>query len=244
MHGPRDNSCDNINEYKRGTKNDNINEENISDESITAKTVNTGKVDFADRSKENNSYKPYAIIGIVILTLVICAVFAIKKKHKNNYLFVAFVAAVAILTVIFTDFRSAESYYSQSETTKDNTIGTVSMSIRCDILNGKATSEYIPADGCILEMTEFDIAEGETAYDILIEAAKKYGISVEHKGGSDIVYISGINYLYELDYGDLSGWVYKVNNELPSVGCAGYKLKDSDVIEWCYTLDLGNDCID
>ncbi|MCR5332221.1 MAG: DUF4430 domain-containing protein [Lachnospiraceae bacterium] len=117
------------------------------------------------------------------------------------------------------------------------------MSIRCDILNGVADSDHIPADGCILDTTEFDLNEGETVYDILIEAAKKYSISVDHKGGSEIVYISGINYLYELDYGDLSGWVYKVNGELPSVGCAGYKLTDGDKIEWCYTLDLGNDSL-
>ena len=102
----------------------------------------------------------------------------------------------------------------------------------------------MPDDGYILKETEFEIDEGQTVYDILIEAARQYGISVDHKGGSDIVYISGINYLYELDYGDLSGWVYKVNGQLPSVGCAGYKLSDGDVIEWCYTLDLGNDSLD
>ena len=115
------------------------------------------------------------------------------------------------------------------------------MSISCSILNGRKTASHIPDDGVILKTTEFDISEGDTAYDILLEGARKFGISVEHEGSSDMAYISGINYLYEHDFGDLSGWVYKVNGELPSVGCAGYVLKNGDQIEWCYTLDLGND---
>ena len=114
-------------------------------------------------------------------------------------------------------------------------------SISCDIIKDKKKDEHIPEDGWILKKSSFDISEGETAYDILLEAAKKNNIRVEHEGSSEMVYISGINYLYEHDFGDLSGWVYKVNGELPSVGCGGYVLKDGDVIEWCYTLDLGND---
>ena len=147
------------------------------------------------------------------------------------------------MIIIFTDFSKPEDYYGQS-TEKENAVGTVTMSIRCDILKGKEPNAHIPKDYCILDTTEFKLLEGESVYDILLEAAKEYSISVEHEGGSDIIYISGINYLYENDYGDLSGWVYKVNGVLPSVGCGGYKLEDGDVIEWCYTLDLGNDVTD
>ncbi|MCR5769523.1 MAG: DUF4430 domain-containing protein [Lachnospiraceae bacterium] len=196
------------------------------------------------KEKRSGTYKIYAIAAILTISAGICTVFAIKKKHRKNYIFVAIVAAIAILTVAFTDIRSAESYYSTESVPKDEAEGKVRMSIKCDILQGMTDSEYVPDDGYILKETEFEINEGQTVYDILIEAARQYGISVDHKGGSDIVYISGINYLYELDYGDLSGWVYKVNGQLPSVGCAGYKLSDGDVIEWCYTLDLGNDSLD
>ena len=196
------------------------------------------------KEKRPGTYKIYAIAAILALSAAVCAVFAIKKKHRKNYIFVAIVAAIAILTVAFTDIRSAESYYGTESVPKDEAVGKVRMSIKCDILQGMTDSEYVPDDGYILKETEFEINEGQTVYDILIEAARQYGISVDHKGGSDIVYISGINYLYELDYGDLSGWVYKVNGQLPSVGCAGYKLSDGDVIEWCYTLDLGNDSLD
>ena len=226
------------------------NPENIS-------TENKNETDFesyTDTSKPENAliseksektgfgYKTYVIFGLLGIAVLACVILALLKKHYKNFIFVGILALVGILFVIFTDFSSPESYYSETEN-KENVIGTVTMSISCDILVGQYTDEHIPKDGCILATSEFEISEGDSAYDILLEGAKKYGISVEHEGSSDMAYISGINYLYEQEYGDLSGWVYKVNGELPSVGCAGYKLKDKDVIEWCYTLDLGNDSL-
>ncbi len=189
---------------------------------------------------KDSGYKVYAIIGIAVFCACLCLVFFIKKKHWKNYLFAGCLGIAGILIVLFTDFSSPENYYGKTAN-KTDVIGTVTMSIRCDILKGKELNEHIPKDYCILDTTEFDVEEGETAYDILVEGAKKYSINIDHKGSSEIVYISGINYLYENDFGDLSGWVYKVNGVLPSVGCGGYKLEPGDRIEWCYTLDLGND---
>ena len=200
----------------------------------------------ADNDKKNDNkgsgsgYKPIVIAVLAGICLLVCGILFALKKHWKNYLFVGIVGIIGILLIVFTDFSKPEDYYGKS-TEKTDIIGTVTMSIRCDILKGKELNEHIPKDYCILDTTEFDLESKETVYDILLEAAKKYGISVEHEGGSDIIYISGINYLYENDYGDLSGWVYKVNGVLPSVGCGGYELKDGDIIEWCYTLDLGND---
>ena len=90
----------------------------------------------------------------------------------------------------------------------------------------------------ILDTTSFDIAEGETVYDILTQAARKYNIQMQADAGG---YISGIGYLYEYDYGDLSGWIYHVNDDTPFMMCSEYKLSDGDKIEWLYTCDLGND---
>ena len=191
---------------------------------------------------DKSGYKPFAMLIIAGVCLVACFVLLLLKKHWKNFLFVGIVGIAGILIVIFTDFSSPENYYG-TQTEKNNAVGTVTMSIRCDILEGKEINEHIPKDYCILADTQFNLEDGETAYDILLEAAKQFGISVEHEGSSDIIYISGINYLYENDYGDLSGWVYKVNGTLPSIGCGGYKLSPGDVIEWCYTLDLGNDAV-
>jgi hypothetical protein len=54
-----------------------------------------------------------------------------------------------------------------------------------------------------------------------------------------MAYIVGINGIYEMDHGDLSGWIYTVNGESVSVGCSDCELKDGDVIAWEYTLELG-----
>ena len=148
------------------------------------------------------------------------------------------------LTVTFvsvTNFVSPNDYYNGEDKHKDDIIGYVSMTIRCDTIVGKSESEYIPRDGIILDITEFEIEDGDSVYDILIEAARKYNIRVENNGSADMVYISGINYLYEFDFGDLSGWVYHVNGIAPSVGCGEYVLSDGDTIEWLYTCNLGND---
>lgn len=215
--------------------------ENDKDENIS----NSDNTDNNAGNSESGGtgYKPKAIAVLIGVCLVVCGILFALKKHWKNYLFVGLVAVAGVLVIIFTDFSKPEDYYGQS-TEKGNAVGTVTMSIRCDILKGKEPNAHIPKDYCILDTTEFNLLEGESVYDILLEAAKEYSISVEHEGGSDIIYISGINYLYENDYGDLSGWVYKVNGVLPSVGCGGYKLEDGDVIEWCYTLDLGNDVTD
>ena len=67
---------------------------------------------------------------------------------------------------------------------------------------------------------------------------QKEGIPFEHNSS---YYISGIDNLYEFQFGDLSGWMYLVNGETPSVGCGEYKLSDGDTVQWLYTCDIGND---
>ena len=228
----------------KSASNDGNNINNNNKDSKNGTDLDSG---YADNSSDKNAgknsgYKTYAIIILLGVCLAVSILLFLLKKHWKNYLFVGLVGLAGVLIIIFTDFSSPEKYYGQ-ETVKSNAVGTVTMSITCDILKDKEKNEHIPEDYVVLKTTEFDLENGETVYDILLEAAKKYNISVEHEGSSDIVYISGINYLYENDYGDLSGWVYKVNGVLPSVGCGGYELKDGDIIEWCYTLDLGNDSL-
>ena len=223
------NNGDKSDTYNNGFNSDSSNKNDVIDKTPNDNNVSSG-----------SGYKPIAIAILAGVCLLICGILFALKKHWKNYLFVGIVGIIGVLIIILTDFSKPEDYYGKA-TDKENTVGTVTMSIRCDILKDKERNEHIPEDYCILDTTEFKISENESVYDILLEAAKEYSISVEHEGGSDIVYISGINYLYENDYGDLSGWVYKVNGVLPSVGCGGYKLKDGDIIEWCYTLDLGND---
>lgn len=187
-------------------------------------------------------YKPWVCLIVLVLSAAGgLFLFIIRKRHIKNYIVLLIATAAVLVIVCLTDFQSADNYYNGEAIEKDNTIGSVKMTIRCDTVVGKSDSEFIPSDGVILELTEFEIEEGDTVYDILVEAAQKYGIQLENNGSAEMVYIAGINYLYELDFGDLSGWVYHVNGSAQSVGCGQYKLSDGDTVEWLYSCELGND---
>lgn len=206
-----------------------------------------GTEDTADGAADDGSnavggYKLWAFLGISAFSAVTAVLLVIfKKAHKKNIAVLLAVTAVAVCTVIFTDIKSAEDYYSSQEGSKENIVGTVTLSIRCDTVVGKSDSEYIPADGVILKTSEFDIDSDDTVYDIMTEAVRKYGLHMESSGTDGMIYICGINYLYEFDYGDLSGWTYHINGKEMSVGCDSYILSDGDEIEWQYTCELGQD---
>lgn len=204
-----------------------------------AVTSVTERTDIVVSNPQSAGYKPIAYCVIAGLVVIACVIlFALGKKRISNFVAVIIIAAAAVAFVFFTDFRSSEEYYSGTAAVKENVIGTVSMTIRCDTVIGKSDADHIPADGIILDTTEFPIAEGDTVYDILTEAAKQYNIQLQTNAGS---YIAGIGYLYEYDFGDLSGWIYHVNGDSPFVMCSDYTLKDGDRIEWLYTCELGND---
>lgn len=195
-------------------------------------------------NRTNGSAKPAVIIVIIGSAAVISLIiFILGKRSPKNFLFIALVAGAAVIVVLLTDIHSADEYYSGGKKDKDCVAGTVTMEIRCDTIAGKA--EHIPADGVILPPTAFDFEAGETVFDILTEAAQTYGIQLENRGSAGgahgMVYIAGINYIYEYDFGDLSGWVYHVNGITPSRGCGEYELSDGDRIEWLYTCEIGHD---
>lgn len=192
--------------------------------------------------EEKVSYKVWVSLAIAGVAGIGCLIlFFLKKRNKKNFIAIGIGAVILILFVGVTDFQSKNQYYDKTVTVKKEVVGTVSLTIRCDTVVGKKDSEYIPEDGVILETTEFEIEEQDTVYDILTEAAKQYEIQVENTGTNGMVYIAGIHYLYEFDFGDLSGWMYRVNGKTPSVGCHEYVLSNGDCIEWLYTCELGKD---
>ena len=214
--------------------------------SAAAPTTSTISAAAGTTDDSHGGYKGKAIAVTVGAASVLSLItFAAGKRNYKNFIAIGAVSAGAAVFILVTDFQSTDNYYTGEKKHKANAIGTVTMTIRCDTVADRLNSEFIPDDGIILDVTEFDIEEGETAYDILIEAARAYHIQVENKGSAGsahgMVYIAGINYLYEMDFGDLSGWVYHVNGITPSRGCGEYVLSDGDRIEWLYTCELGHD---
>ncbi|MDI4645911.1 DUF4430 domain-containing protein [Cohnella hashimotonis] len=103
--------------------------------------------------------------------------------------------------------------------------------------------ELVPDDGVIFSKREVTFYEGESVFNVLQREMKKNKIHMEFENTPvyNSAYIEGINNLYEFDCGELSGWMYKVNEWFPNYGSSRYKLKQGDVIEWVYTCDLGRD---
>ena len=220
--------------------------EAVSSKEIQTESEQTKEVKGKTQKAEDNEkacrsgYKPWACLVIVLLVLAAAAVlYFLKKRNIKNFIVVGIAAAVAILIVLLTNFQSADTFYGTTDC--GGSVGAVTLEIRCDTAVGKLDSEYIPKDGCILKETKFDLKKGDTVYDVLIKAAKEYGIQTDISGGRELAYVKGINYLYEFDCGDLSGWMYLVNGVSPSVGCGEYTLSDGDKVEWLYTCNLGED---
>ena len=185
------------------------------------------------------AYKFWAIGGVLLAAAAACTVLILlKKRNYKNFIFIALIALALIAVVIFTNFESAEGY---RENVEEHTGSAVKVTVRCDTVAGEKDEKYTPKNGVILEETAVGIDEGDTVYDVLLYLSKKYGLSFEVTGAGELTYVRGINYLYEFDFGDLSGWVYRVNGETPSGGCAACKLKNGDTVAWLYTKDLGND---
>ena len=189
--------------------------------------------------KPQLGYKPVAAAAIGGIALLVCGVFLLLgKRHPKNFLAIAMLAAMLVGVVYVTDFQSAEGYYAAAPG-KENPVGSVTLTIRCDKVAGKAS--HIPADGVILAETTLPIADGDTVYTVLTDAVRANGIHMESSGANRLMYVHGIGNIYEFDFGDLSGWVYLVNGESASVGCDQYELQPGDRVEWRYTLELGKD---
>lgn len=189
----------------------------------TSLESDTQKIEPTETVKTEKYSVYLIIISVCVASILICVVLIATKKHKFIVLVVVATVVVALVTEISGDNNT-------------NIIGSVTISISCDVVKDKNKS-HIPEDGIILEETGIEIANGDTVYDVLVNVCKEKGILFS----SNMGYIEGINNIFEMDFGDNSGWIYFVNGKSPSVGCGLYELADGDEIKWQYTCDMGRD---
>lgn len=124
-----------------------------------------------------------------------------------------------------------------------------SLTIDCStILNNKkklkkGKDAVVPGNGLILQCDAVEIQNGDTVMDILLRELKARGIPVEYSYSPvyKTDYVEGINNLYEMDCGSLSGWMYEVNGTFPNYGASAYKVQDKDKIGWHFTCNGGSD---
>lgn len=126
---------------------------------------------------------------------------------------------------------------------------TCTLSVRCDSIWNHLEwldpekVEIVPENGVIYEERTVVFYDGESVFDVLLREMKQNAIHMEfeHTPLYNSAYIEGIANLYEFDCGELSGWMYRVNDWFPNYGCSRYQLKNGDRVEWIYTCELGAD---
>lgn len=156
--------------------------------------------------------------------------------------------AAVLLLIIFILSMFAGCAQGDADGRESKQSGSCTISITCStILENVDVADSIkailPEDGVILDETEVETEDGMNVFDVLLAVTRSNDIHMEFVEtpiyGS--AYIEGIANLYEFDGGELSGWMYSVNDEFPNVGCSSKDVKDGDVIKWIYTCDLGRD---
>ena len=111
----------------------------------------------------------------------------------------------------------------------------VSLSIMCGTLESvdKDLMDKVSTDGEILKKTEFMITPGMTVLDVL----KASGVDFVENGGM----VSEINGLGSGQAGEMSGWLFTINDEFPMDAVDQLTLNEGDEILFAYTCDGGED---
>lgn len=119
---------------------------------------------------------------------------------------------------------------------------TVSLSVTCHnaiaygILDNPNFQGIVPENGVYFDNSAVEFTAGESVLTVLKRCLKSQKIVYEISGG----YIKSIGGLAEKDCGAQSGWLYKVNGELPNVSCKYYTLQAGDSVELVYTCKKGD----
>lgn len=217
-----------------GTEESSKSETDVTSEAVIGNTQALSK-DSGEDGK--NGWKTFAII-------IICGVFAASQLYfAARRLFSwkrlgvsAMTAAVCIGAVLVIRIQTPEEYYRRNIDDVQPDSRTVTMSVSCETIKDELDGDHI-----IIPETEFVLLEDDTAFTILERVLAYNEIPFDYNGSSGAVYVKGIDGIYEMDYGEMSGWMYTVNGEFPDTGCGSYEPEDGDVIKWLYTRDIGHD---
>jgi hypothetical protein len=178
------------------------------------------------------------IYAVIIVFFVFSQLYFISRKQFTwkRLILTAIVCGIISGAVHFINIQTPEEYYSRSISDISEDSLTVEFSVSCETIADELDGEYE-----IIPPTEIVLIKGETVFDILERVLAYNQIPFDYSGSGETIYIRGIDNIYEFDYGDMSGWMYRVNGEFPNVGCGAYYPEDGDVIEWLYTKNIGKD---
>lgn len=199
-----------------------------------------------------NSSKAKWIYTLFVIELASLATYKFRKsKKKMEACWGGAIVIIAIIwAVTFTAPSSEKEANHKNDKAKSDGIE-VTLSIECVAAlhetpaqnNNTDFDSILPENGLILETTSYQVEDGTTVYELLKQVCAEEDLNLDVKGNTAYgsAYVKEIHYLSEFDFGELSGWMYLVNGEFPSVGCGEYELHDQDEVRWVYSLNLGKD---
>ena len=148
-----------------------------------------------------------------------------------------------IIVALLTLMTGCGTNVATAPTDATEAVGMVTVSIEIDasdilknydMLDEALKSEkYVPSDGKILDEVTVSVPEGSDALTVLEKVSDEYDIFTDISDG----YAKGINYIYEKSCGEMSGWVYEVNNEMIM---DVYTVSEGDLITWKYICDFSS----
>lgn len=193
-----------------------------------------------DGNNSSEGWKTYAYITIAGLLVFSQIYLAARKQFSWKRLAAsAAVCSVCAGAVFLIRIQSPEEYYSRNIDDIQPDSLTVTLSVSCETIRDKIDGDYM-----LVPETELVFLDGESAFDVLERVLAHEKIPLDYTGNTDFdVYVRGIGGIYEMDHGEMSGWMYAVNGEFPDVGCGAYELSDGDEIMFLYTCDIGRDLI-
>lgn len=120
---------------------------------------------------------------------------------------------------------------------------TVSLSVTCQnaindgILENPNFQGIVPENGVYYDNSAVEFETGESVLQVLKRClkAQKIVYQIDSSG-----YVKSIGGLSEFACGAQSGWLYKVNGELPNVSTKYYTLHAGDRVEFVYTCRKGD----
>ncbi len=117
-----------------------------------------------------------------------------------------------------------------------------SLSVVCEgaLENNSLSDEKkagLPSDGVIFTSDSVMIGEGESVFDLTSRMMRSNNIHMEFEKAPayNSIYIKGIANLYQMDCGDMSGWLFKVNGELSDKAMSDVYPQNGDAIEIFYS---------
>lgn len=114
----------------------------------------------------------------------------------------------------------------------------LSLSVSCASVleQGEAVPEsvraLVPNDG-ILFSGQVEFASGEDLLTVFLRAMREAKIPAVCDGA----YVTSVGGVATGDCGPMSGWMFTVNGEYPTVGCDAVFPQDGDIVEWIYICE-------